>query len=70
MPGGDRTGPAGQGPRTGRGMAGRGQGGAGAGAGAGGDCVCPSCGERVAHRPGSPCTNERCPKCGSPMIRA
>jgi hypothetical protein len=72
MPQGDRTGPKGQGPGTGRGM-GRGGGGSGQGGGFGrgpaGNCVCPSCGERVAHQRGKPCFEERCPKCGASMTR-
>ena len=50
MPRGDGTGPAGAGPRTGRGLGGwPGQGGRGGGfgLGAGGKCVCPACGKSV-----------------------
>jgi len=71
MPRGDGTGPRGQGPGTGRGMGsggGRGQGG-GFGAGPGGYCVCPNCGEQVAHQPGIPCYEQKCPKCGTAMTR-
>ena len=73
MPGGDGTGPRGQGPGTGRGRGrpqggGRGRGG-GSGAGPGGDCICPSCGERVSHQLGTPCFEQKCPKCGAPMTR-
>ncbi|MCK4487926.1 MAG: hypothetical protein KAU38_14355 [Desulfobacterales bacterium] len=72
MPQGDGTGPRGQGPGTGRGM-GRGGGGRGLrggfAAGPGGDCVCPSCGERVPHQTGSPCFDLKCPKCGATMTR-
>ena len=71
MPQGDRTGPSGQGPGTGRGIGGgggRGRGGGG-GRGPGGNCVCPSCGEKVRHRQGSPCFEEKCPKCGAAMTR-
>ena len=39
------------------------------GMGPGGFCVCPKCGERVPHRPGTPCQEERCPKCGAKMLR-
>ncbi len=37
--------------------------------GAGGYCVCTRCGERLPHRAGIPCRQERCPKCGAAMIR-
>ncbi|MFP3913087.1 MAG: hypothetical protein ACLFUT_13515 [Desulfobacteraceae bacterium] len=74
MPRGDGTGPRGQGPRTGRGMGGqaggggRGRGG-GFGAGPGGSCVCPNCGEKTAHQLGTPCYEQKCPKCGTAMTR-
>jgi len=42
----------------------------GFGAGPGGECVCPSCGERVPHQAGVPCYTVKCPKCGTPMVRA
>lgn len=49
---------------------GRGQGrGGGQGAGPAGNCVCPSCGEKVKHRPGTPCNEMKCPKCGSSLVR-
>jgi hypothetical protein len=35
----------------------------------GGYCVCLDCGERVPHRRGVPCRDERCPKCGKAMVR-
>ncbi len=38
-------------------------------AGPGGECVCPSCGARVAHQLGTPCYQQKCPKCGSAMSR-
>jgi len=67
MPFGDGTGPSGQGPKRGRGM---GRGGRNRpGAGPGGNCVCPSCGTRVAHQAGAPCTSINCPKCGVVMVR-
>ena len=80
MPRGDRTGPRGQGPRTGRGMGGTGGGGRGLGgggrglgggtaAGPGGDCVCPNCGEKVPHKLGTPCYDQKCPKCGTALTR-
>ena len=76
MPRGDGMGPPwGSGPGTGRGSGGRG-GGAGRmggnrpGAGPSGDCICPNCGERLAHQAGIPCYNVSCPKCGAKMARA
>lgn len=36
----------------------------------GGSCVCPACGERIAHRAGVPCIQVNCPKCGAKMTRA
>ena len=72
MPRGDGTGPRGQGPGTGRGM-GRGGGARGLrgvfAAGPGGDCVCPSCGERFPHQTGTPCFEQKCPKCRATMTR-
>jgi predicted Fe-Mo cluster-binding NifX family protein len=67
-----RGGGGGMGRGGGRGMGrggGRRGGGGGFGAGPGGDCVCPACGERTPHRPGMPCFEARCPKCGAAMIR-
>jgi len=69
MPGGDGTGPSGQGPGTGRGYGGRrGQMG-GTGAGPAGKCVCPNCGTEADHQTGVPCYDITCPKCGAKMIR-
>jgi len=76
MPQGDGTGPGGQMPGAGRGTGiGRGQDGKGRmggnrpGAGAGGNCLCPNCGEKVAHQTRKPCMEMICPKCGSQMMR-
>ena len=85
MPRGDGTGPKGQRPGTGRGQgrgAGRGRGGGGRSqdsgkrgrgggfaAGSGGFCVCPNCGEKAPHELGSPCYEQKCPKCGTAMTR-
>jgi hypothetical protein len=38
-------------------------------AGPGGECVCPNCGHRVPHRTGQPCSLQKCPECGTVMIR-
>lgn len=43
--------------------------GAGVGAGPEGTCVCPACGNEKEHDPGTPCTEIKCPKCGTPMVR-
>ena len=59
-------------PRNGNGGFGQGQGrgqGNFQGAGPGGECVCPKCGEKVAHQPGVPCYSVNCPKCNSQMVR-
>jgi hypothetical protein len=74
MPGKDGTGPAGTGSGSGRigGRRGRGQGsraGMGRGMGMGGECVCPKCGTTAPHTAGTPCSQTRCPNCGSFMIR-
>jgi predicted Fe-Mo cluster-binding NifX family protein len=34
-----------------------------------GNCICPKCGEKIAHKSGMPCRTQSCPKCGSQMIR-
>jgi hypothetical protein len=64
MPRGDGTGPP-----TGRGQRGGRMQGNRAGAGPGGNCVCPSCGEKVPHQAGIPCYSVSCPKCGTKMTR-
>jgi hypothetical protein len=81
MPRGDGTGPMGQGPKTGQGKLGanRGMGqqtGPGRGrmggefaAGPSGNCVCTSCGNKIPHTAGQPCTQMQCPKCGAVMTR-
>jgi len=51
---------------SGGGGRGRNRGGA---LGPGGFCVCPKCGEKVAHPQGVKCTTLKCPKCGNIMAR-
>ena len=73
MPGGDGTGPTGQGRGFGRGT-GRGFGGGGRmggplAAGPGGACKCPKCGHEQSHARGIPCNQIKCAKCGSIMAR-
>ena len=63
MPGGDRTGPMGQGRGLGRGSS------SGFSGGSEEFCVCPSCGEKISHQRGFPCNNMNCPKCGTNMVR-
>jgi len=41
----------------------------GFGAGVGGICRCPNCGYEQPHMRGQPCSQTRCPKCGSIMVR-
>ena len=67
MPNKDGTGPL-QGPITGRGI-GRQSPIGSMRFGPGGYCVCPKCGEKIAHTPGVLCTSVKCPKCGSFMNR-
>ena len=66
--GSGRGGGGGQGRNAGGGGQGR-MGGPSA-AGPGGACVCPKCGEKVAHTVGQPCNQMVCPKCGANMTRA
>ncbi len=57
--------------RCGGGRRGMGRGGGcGKSGGSAGSCVCPGCGEKVAHQQGVPCFQEKCPKCGGTMTRA
>jgi hypothetical protein len=38
--------------------------------GPGGKCVCPTCGTEVNHQIGVPCSDIKCPKCGTSMVRS
>ena len=62
----------GRGQGRGRGMGPERGGGRGGGYGMGpeGECVCPNCGSKAPHQLGVPCYNQRCPKCGTMMMRA
>ena len=53
----------------GTGGAGQGRSRKGQGPGPQGNCVCPSCSDKVKHQPGTPCNEMKCPKCGMPMVR-
>jgi hypothetical protein len=83
MPRGDGTGPQGMGPGTGGGQGIGGGGGQGMGSGKGGkgrmggralgpegECLCPQCGAKSPHQRGVPCVGQKCPKCGTAMVRA
>jgi hypothetical protein len=37
--------------------------------GPGGHCVCPKCNNETPHVRGTPCQQERCPQCGTKMLR-
>jgi len=64
-------------PSTGQGMAqgsssgssSSGYGSSGSG-GPSGECVCPICGTIVTHTASVPCYEMKCPRCGTPMVRA
>ncbi|MBN2399607.1 MAG: NifB/NifX family molybdenum-iron cluster-binding protein [Candidatus Aminicenantes bacterium] len=69
--GGQGQGGMGGGGGRGQGRGGQGRGRMG-GLRAGGDsgtCLCPKCGQRVAHERGVPCVQRQCPQCGSAMTR-
>jgi len=73
MPKKDGTGPTGRKQETGKATREKGQGGlrrgGGSAKGPGGYCVCPNCGEKAAHQQGTPCYEQKCPKCGTAMVR-
>jgi len=37
--------------------------------GSAGNCICPKCGHKTSHRRSVPCQEEKCPECGSKMLR-
>ncbi len=37
--------------------------------GGGGNCICPKCDYKVAHKSGIPCQDERCPNCNAKLLR-
>jgi len=39
------------------------------GMGSSGNCVCIKCGYTATKKPGVPCREERCPKCGTALLR-
>ena len=41
----------------------------GFGLGPSGKCVCPKCGHEITHTRGTPCFQQKCPKCGTQMVR-
>lgn len=69
MPRGDGTGPAGQGPAGGGRGRGQGKGRGGRFGGPEGNCICTACGYETPHTPGVSCSQVKCEKCGSPMVR-
>ena len=40
-----------------------------AGPGPGGFCICPKCGHKQQKTTGIPCLSQKCPKCGTPLVR-
>lgn len=41
----------------------------GQGLGNRGNCICPKCSYKIEHQPGNPCKQQKCPQCGSGMLR-
>ena len=67
-PGGGQGGGQGRGRGRGR-RQGPGRMGGPLAAGPAGHCLCPSCQQKVEHVAGQPCNQQKCPNCGTPMIR-
>lgn len=63
----------GAGMRRGQGGGAQGQGrgrmGGSLAVGPGGFCLCPNCGQKEPHHRGIPCVEQKCPQCGTLMIR-
>lgn len=38
--------------------------------GPGGECICPKCGYKTPHQRAIPCYQQKCPKCGTLMIKS
>ncbi|MFH1172528.1 MAG: hypothetical protein ABIH55_02745 [Nanoarchaeota archaeon] len=34
------------------------------------ECICPKCETRAQCQPGQRCSEQKCPKCGTPMAKA
>ena len=34
-----------------------------------GFCICPKCEYKIPHQRGTPCQEEKCPRCGTKMLR-
>ncbi len=66
---GGGSGGGGGGRGSGRGSGGLGRMGGPQAGGPGGACICPRCGHEEPHAQGSPCAQQKCPKCGTALLR-